>query len=428
MNSYTVKEVLQFVEENDVKFIRLAFCDMHGIMKNIAIMADELPKAFENGVAIDTTLVNGFESACGEDLYLYPDSSTLSVLPWRPKHGRVVRFFCYVKDSAKRNISYDTRSILKKAAERARGMDLACLIGSTCSFYLFELDEFGNVTKKPLDNAGYLDVAPPDKGENIRREICLTLEEMGVVPKQSCHGIGPGQNIIDFKKSDALTCADNLVTFKSVVKSVASRNGLFASLMPVPAQGMFGNRMTLNISLFKHGMNLMQKDPDGKYTAEAEAFTAGILNRIYELSLFSNPSVNSYRRFGGGCTSSEISWSSKSRKNAVRMTGTGASHARFELNTPDIICNPYIIIALIINAGLDGIESGARLPAENSPVASMPETLAGAIEAAEKSEFIKKYIPQSCFETYFTDRKEHWKEFCGSKDAEEFDKKYFGLM
>ncbi len=428
MNNYTVKEVLQFVGENDVKFIRLAFCDTHGIMKNIAIMADELPKAFENGVAIDTTLINGFESANGLDLYLYPDPATLSVLPWRPKQGRVVRFFCYVKDVNKKPVSYDTRSILAKAAQRAKDMDFACLVGSSCSFYLFELDELGNITKKPLDNAGYLDIAPPDKGENIRREICLTLEEMNVIPKHSYHGMGPGQNVIDFKKSDILTCADNLSTYKTVVKSVAARNGLYASLMPVPGEGLSGNKMSLCISLFRHGVNLMQHDGSGQYTKEAQQFAAGILSRIYELSAFSNPAVNSYKRFNGTHTLAEISWSSKSRMNSIRMTGENETHAYIELNTPDIICNPYITLALFINAGLDGIENAETLPAENFCKAVMPKNLGEAIEAAQKSEFIKRHIPDNCFDAYCRDRLNHWEEYCNTDDRKEFENKYFKLM
>lgn len=427
MNSYTVKEVLQFTSENDVKFVRLAFCDTHGVMKNIAIMAGELPKAFESGVAINTSLINGFESANGSDLYLYPDSSTLSVLPWRPKQGRVVRFFCYVKDANGKIIDYDTRTIIKKAAERAKSMDLACLVGSSCSFYLFELDEYGKTTKIPLDNAGYLDIAPPDKGENIRREICLTLEEMDVIPKHSFHGIGPGQNIIDFKRSDPLTCADNLATFKTVVKSVAARNGLYASLMPVPDCALPVNKMSLHISLFKHGVNLMQGGANGSFTDTAKQFAAGILSKLYELSVFSNPAENSYKKFEKSAVSG-ISWSSQNRSSSIRMTGENGTGACLELSTADIICNPYITLAMILNAGLDGIESGASLPQEDTFVSSMPQNLGEAIEAAEKSDFIKKYLPESCFDVYCNDRMNHWNEYINCSDTQQLDNKYFELM
>ena len=314
-----VSEVLKFVEENDVKFIRLAFCDIFGTQKNVAIMPEELPRAFETGISLDASSVRGFFNARETDLFLVPDPGTLSILPWRPSHGRVVRLFCNIRYPDGRIFEGDCRNILRKAAARAASMGYVCKIGSECEFYLFQTDENGDPTMIPQDRAGYCDIAPRDRGENVRREICLTLEQMGIRPENSHHEQGPGQNEIDFKYSDALSAADNLITFKSVVKTIAARNGLYASFMPKPLADKSGSGMHINLSLFKNRKNLFGTDGSGR-SEEAESFMAGILHRVPEITAFLNPLTNSYARFGSFDAPKYLTWSHQNRSQPVSYT------------------------------------------------------------------------------------------------------------
>ena len=246
---YSQQEVIQYVHEEDVKFIRLAFCDVFGKQKNISIMPEELPRAFEYGIAIDGSAIDGFGDETQSDLFLHPEVDTLMPLPWRPEHGRVVRMFCNITYPDGTPFECDTRNILKKAIKEANDAGLSFYFGAEQEFYLFKLDEQGNPTQEPYDNAGYMDIAPDDRGENIRREICLTLEQMGIRPEGSHHEEGPGQNEIDFRYSDPLTAADNAMTFQTVVKTVSHRNGLYADFGPKPLKGKPGNGFHINISV-----------------------------------------------------------------------------------------------------------------------------------------------------------------------------------
>lgn len=418
--NYTVAEVLQFVEENDVKFIRLQFCDMFGAVKNIAIMADELPRAFERGVSFDASAVKGFMNMEESDLFLHPDPSTLAVLPWRPQQGRVARFFCDVKRADGETFDGDGRTLLKAAVKRALDKGYVCEVGSECEFYLFELDESGNPTKRPHDHAGYLDIAPLDRGENVRREICLTLENMGIIPESSHHEQGPGQNEVDFRHADALTAADNLVTFKTVVKTMANRNGLYASFLPKPLEGFSGNGLHINLSLFHNGLNIFKTEPD-VHSQEAESFIAGILQRVREITLFLNPLMNSYQRFGTFEAPKYISWSRQNRSQLVRIPAESGAGARMELRSPDPSCNPYFAIAMLIHAGVDGIEQGLELckpvnlnlyKADSETLSgldSLPATLLEAVEAARNSAFVKKYLPAEMAEMIFSVKEQEWK-------------------
>ena len=220
---YTKKEVIRFVQENDVKFIRLAFCDIFGVQKNISIMPKELQKAFDDGIAFDASFINGFMNIERSDLFLFPDPSTMSILPWRPQTGRVVRFFCDIKYPDGKDFEGDGRKILIEKTNELQALGYQVEIGTECEFYLFQMDEFGTPTKIPYDEACYFDIAPKDKAENVRRDICLTLEQMGIMPETSHHQHGPGQNMIVYKASNPLTAADNLITFKSVVKTIAQK-------------------------------------------------------------------------------------------------------------------------------------------------------------------------------------------------------------
>lgn len=416
----TVSEVLQFTRESDVKFVRLGFSDILGVQKNISIMAEELPQAFAQGVSFDAHAIAGFTDITRSDLFLLPDPVTLTVLPWRPGPGQVVRFYCDILEPDGRPFAQDTRLALKRVLERAEAMSLAPQVGAECEFYLFRTDEAGEPTMLPLDGGSYLDIAPLDKGEDIRREICLTLEEMGIAPEASHHEQGPGQNEVDFRFSDALTCADNLMTFKSVVKSIASRNGLFASFMPKPLADKAGNGLHVNISLSSGGHNLFEGAGQGGQ-GTAEHFIAGILGRTPEMTLFLNQLANSYERLGEYEAPRYISWSHQNRSQLVRIPAAGAEKARMELRSPDPALNPYLAFALIIAAGLDGIERQAELPppvdadlyhAEAAAgLATLPESLEQAIGLASGSDFVRSVLGEGLHRKYVALKEAEAREF-----------------
>mgnify|MGYP002568876692 CR=1 FL=1 len=396
----TMQAVLQFVEENDVKFIRLAFCDVMGTLKNIAIMPSELPRAFETGVSFDASSILGFAPVDKSDLFLFPDAATLSVLPWRPQTGRVVRFFCSVRTADGSPYGADGRHILRRTLRRLADAGYECRVGAECEFYLFERDAEGRPTKRPQDDGGYFDVAPLDRGENVRREICLTLEEMNIRPESSHHEQGPGQNEVDFRYSDPLSAADNAVTFLTVVKTIAARNGLYADFSPRPLEGRPGSGFHINMSVQGGAEALMHRA------------MGGILDKITDMTLFLNPTEQSYSRLGAHKAPKYISWSSNNRSQLIRVPAASGEYRRFELRSPDCTANPYLAFALLIWAGLSGIENGIALPeacnvnlhtadSRNVTLATLPKSLPDAEKCAADSNFIAQHLPQSLIE-FFT--------------------------
>lgn len=433
--TYAVKEVLQFIEENDVKFIRLAFCDLLGTQKNISIMPNELERAFKEGVSFDASAIKGFADVSKSDLLLFPDPSTLSVLPWRPQQGRVVRFFCDIRTPEKEKFVCDSRDILRNMIKKCVIKGYTPYIGTECEFYLFKTDEEGEPTMITHDKGGYFDIAPIDKGENIRREICLCLEEMGIKPESSHHEQGPGQNEIDFKYSDSLTAADNFITFKSVVKAIATRNGLFASFLPKPIADESGNELHINLSLLKNGTNIFENN---KWEQEnAKNFIAGILSKAKEITAFLNPLVNSYERFGKFEAPKYISWSHQNRSQLIRIPAATGEKTRMELRSPDSSINPYIAFSLIIGAGLYGIENSIELPEavnENlyttsdevlNNIEKLPKSLEEAINIAKNSEFIKDIIGEEVLKRYIELKEIEIKEYLNASDKEMIKRKYF---
>lgn len=398
---YSKDEVMQYVAEEGVKFIRMAFCDIYGKQKNISIMPEELPRAFKYGIAIDASAVAGFGGEVHSDLLLHPDPSTISVLPWRPEHGKVVRMFCDLTYPDGGQFESDTRTILKMACEDAARAGVSFAFGSEMEFYLFKRGEDGEATKIPYDNAGYMDIAPEDKGENVRREICLTLEQMGIKPESSHHEEGFGQNEIDFRYSDPMSAADNAVTFRAVVNMISARNGLCADFSPKPIESQAGNGMHINISA---------KSEDGRDIMSN--VIAGILSHISEMTVFLNTTEDSYKRFGSNKAPRYISWSSENRSQLIRIPAAEGEYKRAELRSPDPLCNPYLAFALIIRAGLAGIEKDEKLPpaadinlytASHKVTAeykTLPENLAKAKTAARESAFIREILPESIIENY----------------------------
>ena len=400
---YTPQEVMQYIQEEDVKFIRLAFCDVFGRPRNISIMPHELERAFKYGIAIDGSAIAGFGDEVHSDLFLHPDPATITVLPWRPENGRVVRMFCSIAHPDGTAFAHDSRNILKQAIADAARMGYTFSFGSELEFYLFRLDEEGNPTHIPYDNATYMEVAPEDKCENVRREICLTLERMGIMPESSHHEEGPGQNEIDFRYSDALSAADNAVTFCTVVKTIAARNGLFADFSPKPLQENPGSGFHINISVKGGGEMVMHRA------------MGGILRHFGDMTLFLYPTERSYQRLGSHKAPKYISWSSDNRSQLIRVPAADGEYRRFELRSPDCTANPYLAFALLIWAGLDGILNNIALPESSnvnlytaSPrdlwgLETLPLTRNLAAKLALASPFIREHLPQSLI-TYFCER------------------------
>lgn len=398
---YSREEIQQYIVEEEVKFIRMAFCDIYGKQKNISIMADEFGRAYEHGIAIDASAVPGFGDVVHSDLLLFPDTSTLTALPWRPEHGRVVRMLCAVKHPDGTPCAADCRALLQRAAADAAQEGITFAFGSEMEFYLFRRDENGEPTRIPYDNAGYMDIAPEDKGENVRREICLTLEQMGIQPERSHHEEGPGQNEIDFRYADPVTAADNAVTFRTVVHTIAARNGLCADFSPKPLAHAPGNGMHVNFSV--HAVDGRDVMPE---------VIAGILAHITEMTAFLNATEESYHRFGVGKALGYISWSRENRSQLIRIPAADGEYRRAELRSPDPMCNPYLAFTLLIRAGLDGIRTHAQLPEAtdldlyhapedvHARCRALPRSLAQAREAAAQSRFIAKSLPREMIEGY----------------------------
>ena len=432
----TATEILEFVKENDIKFIRLRFCDILGTQKNISIMAEELESAFLSGVSFDAHSILGFNDITRSDLFLFPDPATLAVLPWRPGPGRVARFYCDIKNPDGSEFLHDGRALLKRTVESAGKMGYTCKIGAECEFYLFNTNDNGEPTCVPFDKGGYLDIAPLDRCEDVRREICLTLEEMGIKPETSHHEQGPGQNEVDFRFSDALQSADNLQTFKSVVKAIASRNGLFASFMPKPIPDAAGSGMHVNLSLVKNERNIFMNTIEG-HANISESFIAGILAKTPEITAFLNPLINSYERLGKFDAPKYVSWSHQNRSQLIRIPSAAGNKMRIELRSPDPAINPYLSFALIIAAGLEGINNDMALmsavdanlyTADESftkTLVILPECLDKAIVLAQNSEFVKSIIGEDLLLKYLEIKKTEAGEYNATDDRLKFHREWY---
>ncbi|HAN44815.1 MAG TPA: type I glutamate--ammonia ligase [Ruminococcaceae bacterium] len=414
-------DVQEFVEENDIKFIRLQFLDINGKLQNIAITSNQLMKAFDEGISFDASSVKGFLNIEKSDLLLFPDAGTAKILPWRPQQGRVARFICDIKYSDGTPFEGDSRLILKKLSKKCKNMGYDFQVGSECEFFLFKTDAQGAPTTIPLDNAGYCDVAPLDMGENTRREVCLTLEDMGFVIESSHHESASGQHEIDFRYSDVMTAADNLTTFKTVVKTIAQRNGLYASFMPKPLMNKSGSGLHINMSLFKDGINVFA-DEDNQITDLAKKFMAGILNHIKAICAFSNPLVNSYKRLVAGYEAPvHISWSNLNRSTLIRVPAcTSRDSKRIELRNPDPACNHYLTLALILAAGMDGIEKDMQLSPSleanaynlsDGTLDKLPDNLYHAIEYMRNSEFIRNTLGDHIVDKYIEIKLAEWYDY-----------------
>ncbi|MFI3167658.1 MAG: glutamine synthetase family protein [Bacillota bacterium] len=431
------RDILEFIEENDVKFIKLAFSDLFGEQKNISIIAEEAERAIDDGINFDASSVKGFADIERSDLFLIPDLKTGDILPWRPSMGRVLRFYSNIESVDGKQSVFDMRTKLSETVAKFTKLGLVPQIGTECEFYLFKMDESGSPTYTPIDEGTCFDVAPLDKGENIRRDICLTLEEMGMHPENSHHECGYGQNEVDFRYSDAEKAADNFMTFKSVVKSIANRNGMFASFMPKPIKNKSGNGLHVNISLRRGEENIFQSEK-AEDKAIVESFIAGVMARISEITLFLNSNINSYSRLGTDQAPKYISWSHQNRSQLIRIPATKGKLSRMELRSPDSCLNPYLAFMLILEAGLEGIENKTLLApsvdvnlfeagSEITDVLELlPKTLNEAIAKAEASDFVSKVLPEEVLAKFVSEKQMAIRKYAQTADVNDhMYKRYF---
>ena len=427
MSKYSKEDVMRMVKEQDVQFIRLQFTDIFGTLKNVAITSHQLEKALNNECMFDGSSIEGFVRIEESDMYLRPDPNTFVVFPWRPQQGRVARMICDVYNPDGTPFEGDPRYILKKVLKEAEEMGYTFNVGPECEFFLFQTDDNGDPTTITHDNAGYFDLGPIDLGENARRDMCLMLEDMGFEIEASHHEVARGQHEIDFKYADALTTADNIITFKLVVKVIAQRHGLHATFMPKPIAGINGSGMHANQSLSKNGKNAFYDSNDSLGLSEiAYNYVAGIMKHTKAMAALTNPIVNSYKRLVPGYEAPVyIAWSAKNRSPLIRIPASRGAGTRIEMRNPDPSCNPYLALAAMLASGLDGIKKGLKPPAsveqnifnmdkatrEQYGIDSLPGTLYEAIQELQSDELIKKTLGTHVFQRYVEAKLLEWDEY-----------------
>lgn len=424
---YTKEDIIRIVEEEDVEFIRLQFTDIFGTLKNVAITSSQLQKALDGKIMFDGSSIEGFARIEESDMYLYPQLDTFTIFPWRPQQGRVARIICNVYNSDNTPFVGDPRQILEHQIERATEMGYTFNVGPELEFFLFHQDEDGQPTTISHEKAGYFDLGPVDLGENARRDMVLTLEDMDFEVEASHHETAPAQHEIDFHYDDAMTTADNIMTFKLAVKTIAKRHGLFASFMPKPKEGVAGSGMHINMSLSKDGKNIFD-DPEGELGLSPEAFyfMGGLLKHAKGMCLITNPIVNSYKRLISGYEAPNyIAWSATNRSPLIRIPSSRGELTRIELRNPDPSANPYLTLALCLAAGLDGIENKIYPPAEirgnvfdlsilgkeKYGIETLPTNLKDAIAEFENDKFLQNILGEHICLKYLSAKKDEWNRY-----------------
>lgn len=428
MSRYTKDDIFRMVEEEDVEFIRLQFTDIFGTLKNIAITSSQLEKALDNKCMFDGSSVEGFVRIEESDMYLYPDYDTFEIFPWRPQQGKVARLICDVYTPDGKPFEGDPRWILKKTIKEANEMGYRFDVGPECEFFLFHTDDNGLPTTLSHEKAGYFDLGPNDLGENIRRDMVLTLEDMGFEIEASHHEVAPAQHEIDFKYDEALKTADNIQTFKMTVKTIAKRHGLYATFMPKPKFGISGSGMHINMSLAtEKGKNIFA-DENGKLGLSDDAyhFIAGIMKHARGMSAITNPLVNSYKRLVPGYEAPVyIAWSAKNRSPLIRIPASRGNGTRVELRNPDPTANPYLVLALCLAAGLDGIKNKIEVPEsvdcniyEMTPgerraagIENMPADLKEAVDCLVADEFLCSVLGEHITTKYVEAKMKEWENY-----------------
>lgn len=427
MSKYTKQDIIDLVEENDVEFIRLQFTDIFGTLKNVAITASQLEKALNNKCMFDGSSIEGFVRIEESDMYLYPDLDTFEMFPWRPQQGKVARLICDVYRPDETPFDGDPRYVLKKVLQEAKDMGYSFNVGPECEFFLFHTDDNGGPTTLTHERGGYFDLGPLDLGENARRDMVLVLEDMGFEIEASHHEVAPAQHEIDFKYEDALKTADNIMTFKLVVRTIAKRHGLHATFMPKPKFGVNGSGMHVNMSLSKDGKNIFD-DANGKLGLSDDAyhFIAGIMKHMKGMTAITNPIVNSYKRLVPGYEAPVyIAWSATNRSPLIRIPASRGAGTRIELRCPDPAANPYLTLAVCLAAGLDGIKNKltppdsvdqnifemSSLEKNEKGIDSLPGSLDEAIKALEEDEFILGVLGEHVASKYIEAKKAEWDNY-----------------
>jgi glutamine synthetase len=429
MSKYTKQDIMQIVEEEDVEFIRLQFTDIFGTLKNVAITASQLEKALNNQYMFDGSSIEGFVRIEESDMYLYPDLDTFAIFPWRPQQGKVARIICDVYCADGTPFQGDSRYILKKQIEECNRMGYTFEVGPECEFFLFHQDENGQPTTISHEKAGYFDLGPVDLGENARRDMVLTLEDMGYEIEASHHEVAPAQHEIDFRYDEAMAAADNIMTFKLAVKTIAKRHGLFASFMPKPKSDCCGSGMHINMSISKDGVNLFDDPTDALgLSKEAYYFIGGIMKHSKGMTLITNPLVNSYKRLTGGDEApAHIAWSTMNRSPLIRIPSSLGENRRIELRSPDPATNPYLALAVCLAAGLDGIRNQILPPPsvqenlfEMKPkkrkelgIESLPCDLREAIDEFQKDPLMQEVLGEHISSKFVEAKIAEWNSYCG---------------
>ncbi len=439
MGKTSKQDIIRRIKEEDVRFIRLQFTDIFGALKNVAITPSQIEKALDNQCIFDGSSIEGFVRIEESDMYLHPDTDTFLIFPWDSQNGRVARLICDIYKPDGTPFEGDPRYVLRKAVRHASRLGYTFNVGPECEFFLFNTDEFGHPTTVTYDTAGYFDLGPSDLGEDCRRDICLSLEDMGFEIEASHHEVAYAQHEIDFKYSEALSAADNLMTFKQVVQKCAQANGLCATFMPKPIEGRAGSGMHTNMSLFRGDQDAFY-DPSGKkgLSRVCLCFIAGILRHIKGVCAVTNPLVNSYKRLIPGFEAPcNIAWTMGNRSALIRVPSTRGNRTRAELRNPDPSCNPYLAFALLLEAGLDGIEEGLTPPpavSENlyrvpdgGPEAGKIENLPGnldlAVRAMKEDPMVRKTLGDHIFEKYVEAKEREWREY--SNTVTEWELKHY---
>lgn len=427
MSLYTREDIIRLVEEQDVRFIRLQFTDIFGIMKNVAISASQLEKALDGECMFDGSAIEGFTRVEESDMYLKPDLDSFLIFPWRPQQGKVARLICDVMTLDGKSFSGDPRQILRDVVKEAEMMGYIFNVGPECEFFLFNQDDQGNPTTVSFDTGSYFDLEPLGQGEDVRREIVLALEDMGFEVEASHHEVAPGQHEIDFRFDEAIAAADRLMTFKLAVKTISRRYGMHATFMPKPLEGVSGSGLHTNMSLFRNGVNVFNdpKDPEG-LSLVARQFIGGLLAHIRGISAIANPLVNSYKRLIPGYEAPcNISWSLHNRSPLIRIPANRGENTRIELRSPDPASNPYLLMATCLAAGLDGIRrqldpgpslntnfyelTSEELAAKK--IGELPASLAEALDEMEKDVMLHKVLGEHVMEMYVAAKRKEWEDY-----------------
>ena len=427
MHNYTRDDIFHIVEEEDVAFIRLQFTDIFGTLKNMAVTVGQLEKALNNKCMFDVSSLEGIEGEEDCDMYLYPDLSTFEIFPWRPQQGKVARLICDVYRKDGTPYEGDPRYVLRKAVAEAEEMGYSMNVGPECEFFLFHTDEDGLPTTVTHEKGGYFDIGPLDLGENARRDMILTLAEMGFEIISSHHEIAPAQHEIDFHYDEAMVTADNLMTFKMVVKTIAKRHGLHATFMPKPKSETYGSGMHINLSLYgRDGMNVLYNAEDvNGLSEEGYYFIGGLMKHMKGITALTNPLVNSYKRLVPGYEAPVyIAWSTTNRSPLIQISAGKGAATKVELRSPDSAANPYLALAVCLEAGLDGIRNKIMPPkSENcnlfeisleechkKGIEVLPGTLYEAVQEMEKDPLIKKVLGEDMFTKYVDAKHAEWDE------------------